>query len=246
MTDTITEIRYPRRRVIRHILKNIISTIFTLTSDFEVEGKENIPTSGPLLVCGNHFAFMDPLALIQVAPWPIEFVGGAQTPNAPKTVGWISKLFGVIPTYRGTGSRETLKSSESVLRQNGVLAIFPEGGSWATVLRPARPGTAFLAYRTGAPILPVGIDGLVGFIPKMRRGERIHVHLKFGKPFGPFTQFSSGRPSREEMDEVGHVIMKNISVLLPAESRGFYSDDPRIREAARGTEIYPWANAMEM
>lgn len=245
MTMTTNQIRYPRRRVIRHILKNGIRTLFSLTSDFEITGQENIPTGGPLLVVGNHFHFLDPLALIYAAPWPLEFVGGAQTPNAPKTVGWISKLFGVIPTYRGTGSRETLKSSESVLRQKGVLAIFPEGGSWATVLRPARPGTAFLAYRTQSPILPVGIDGLVGFVPKIRRGERVHVRLNFGKPFGPFVQNASGRPSRDEMDEVGHTIMKNISVLLPPEVRGFYSDDPRIREAARGTEIYPWANASE-
>ena len=241
----VRQIRYPRRRVVRFFLKNAITTLFKLTSTFEIEGQENIPTAGPLLVVANHFNFIDPLALIYTTPWPMEFVGGAQTPNAPKAVGWISKLFGVIPTYRGTGSRETLQSSESVLKQKGVLAIFPEGGSWATVLRPARPGTAFLAYRTGAQLLPVGIDGLVGFLPKIRRGERVNVQLKFGKIFGPFSRFQSGRPSREEMDEVGHTIMKNISVLLPPERRGFYSDDAAIRAAARGTEIYPWANQAE-
>ncbi|MPM70369.1 hypothetical protein SDC9_117324 [bioreactor metagenome] len=99
------KIRYPRRRVIRFFLKNSIAMLFNLTSTFEEEGRENIPTSGPLLVVANHFNFLDPLAVIHSAPWPIEFVGGAQTPNAPKTVGWISKLFEVIPTYRGTGSR---------------------------------------------------------------------------------------------------------------------------------------------
>jgi 1-acyl-sn-glycerol-3-phosphate acyltransferase len=239
-------IHYPRRRVVRRILKNVIAGIFKVTSTFEIEGVDNLPTGGPLLVVGNHFNFLDPLALIYATPWPLEFVGGAQTPNAPKAVGWISKLFGVIPTYRGTGSRETLQSSESVLKQKGVLAIFPEGGSWATVLRPARPGTAFLAYRTGAQLLPVGIDGLVGFLPRLRRGERSHVHLNFGKPFGPFTRFSNGRPSREEMEEVGNTIMRNISVLIPPENRGFYSDDPVIRAAARGTEIYPWADRAEL
>jgi hypothetical protein len=48
------------------------------------------------------------------------------------------------------------------------------------------------------------------------------------------------------MDEVGHTIMKNISLLIPPERRGFYSDDPVIREAARGTEIYPWADQSEI
>jgi len=242
---TTTEIHYPRRRFIRRLLKAGIAFAFGVTAQIEIEGRENIPTSGPLLVVGNHFHFLDPLALIHASPWPLEFVGGAQTPNAPLTVGWISKLFGVIPTYRGTGSRETLQSSESVLRQKGILAIFPEGGSWATVLRPARPGTAFLAYRTKAPILPVGIDGMVGFFQKLKWNKKVPVHIKFGKPFGPFDRLEGTRPRREEMDELGHIIMKNISYLIPPERRGYYSDDPAFREAARGTEIYPWATQAE-
>lgn len=239
------EIKYPRRQFIRTILKAGIALAFKVTANYEIDGLENVPSTGPLLVVGNHFHFLDPLALIHTTPWPLEFVGGAQTPNAPTTVGWISKLFGVIPTYRGTGSRETLKTSEEILRQKGVLAIFPEGGSWATVLRPARPGTAFLAYRTQARILPVGLDGLVGFFQKFKLGKRVRVKVKFGKPFGPFDKFSGSRPSREELDELGHVIMRNISNLIPPERRGYYSDDPLIREAARGTEIYPWATQAE-
>jgi 1-acyl-sn-glycerol-3-phosphate acyltransferase len=239
------KIRYPRRRVIRRILKNSIALVFALTADLKIEDRENAPTNGPLLVVANHFNFLDPLAVIQASPWPLEFVGGAQTPNAPSTVGWISKLFGVIPTYRGTGSRETLISSEDVLKQKGVLGIFPEGGSWATVLRPARPGTAFLAWRTNAQILPVGLDGLVGFFQKVQKGERPNVRVRFGKPFGPFTFNNAKRPSREELDEVGHTIMRNIAVLLPPEQRGYYSDDPVIRAAAKGTEIYPWATQSE-
>lgn len=241
----LKKIKYPRRLFVRRILKDGIALAFNLTANFEVEGKENLPAGGPLLVVANHFTFLDPLAVIHTTPWPLEFVGGNQTPNAPTSVGWISKLFGVIPTFRGTGSRETLVSSEEVLKQKGVLAIFPEGGSWATVLRPARPGTAFLAWRTNAPLLPVGIDGLVGFFKRVRQGERPVVNIRYGKPFGPFEFTNAKRPSREELDEVGHAIMRRISILLPGELRGFYSEDPAIRAAARGTEIYPWATQAE-
>lgn len=239
------KIKYPRRIFVRRILKDGIALAFNLLANFEVEGRENLPVGGPLLVVGNHFSFLDPLAVIHTTPWPLEFVGGNQTPNAPATVGWISKLFGVIPTFRGTGSRETLMSSTEVLKQKGVLAIFPEGGSWATVLRPARPGTAFLAWRTNSPLLPVGIDGLVGFFKRVRTGERPVVNIRFGKPFGPFTFTDNKRPSRTELDEVGHTIMRNISVLLPPDVRGYYSEDPKIRAAAKGTEIYPWATQAE-
>jgi 1-acyl-sn-glycerol-3-phosphate acyltransferase len=238
-------IQYPRRRAIRAILKTGIAMAFGVLADFEVEGKENIPSSGPLLVVANHFHFLDPLALIHTAPWPIEFVGGAQTPNAPGTVSWLSKAFGVIPTYRGTGSRETLLNAEAILKQKGVLAIFPEGGSWAQVLRPPRPGTAFLAWKTRAQILPLGLDGFVGFFKRIKFGERAHVKVKFGKPFGPLAASDSNRPGRDELDEIGHTIMRKISYLLPPERQGFYSPDPAIREAARGTEIYPWESTAE-
>jgi hypothetical protein len=47
------------------------------------------------------------------------------------------------------------------------------------------------------------------------------------------------------LDEIGHTIMRQIAELIPPERHGFYSDDPAIREAARGTEIYPWSDAVE-
>ncbi|KAF0109757.1 MAG: Uncharacterized protein FD147_2082 [Chloroflexi bacterium] len=239
------EIHYPRRRAIRTILKNGIALAFGFLAKFDVEGQENIPSQGPLLVVANHFHFLDPLALIHTAPWPLEFVGGSQTPNSPSTVSWFAKAFGVIPTYRGTGSRETLQTAEAILKQKGVLAIFPEGGSWAHVLRPARPGTAFLAWRTNARILPIGLDGLLGFFQRLKLGDRVHVKVKFGKPFGPVAGSNGSRPGREELEGIGHNIMREISELLPPERRGFYSPDPAIRNAALGTEIYPWANASE-
>jgi 1-acyl-sn-glycerol-3-phosphate acyltransferase len=238
-------IRYPRRRVIRAILKSGIALAFGILAQFEVIGKENIPSKGPLLVAANHFHFLDPLGLIHTAPWQLEFVGGAKTPNAPNSVGWLNKAFGVIPTYRGTGSRETLQNAEEVLKQNGVLAIFPEGGSWATVLRPPRPGTAFLAWRTKAKILPVGLDNFVGFFQRVKLGQPAKVKVTFGKPFDPAADLAGARPSREELDAIGHNIMKEISYLLPPERLGFYSPDPAIREAARGTEIYPWEYVTE-
>ena len=76
-------------------------------------------------------------------------------PNAPTFVTWLPKIYGYYPVYRGTGSRGALKAAAAILKQGGLLGIFPEAGSWAQVLRPARPGTAYLAAQTGVRILPV-------------------------------------------------------------------------------------------
>jgi len=215
---------YPRRRPIRWLMQRLSRMAFGAITELEVIGRENLPKHGPLIVVSNHFSFLDPALMVGIAPWPLEFLGGFRMPNAPPVVTWIPKMWGYFPVFRGTGagSLGALRAAEGVLSQGGVLGIYPEAGNWATVLRPARPGTAFLAARTGAPLLPIGCHGLLRVFPRLREGRRQHVTVRIGKPFGPFKV--SGR----------------IADLIPQEKRGHYSDDPVIREAAKGTEIYPW------
>jgi hypothetical protein len=122
---------------------------------------------------------------------------------------------------------------------------YAEGGNWATVLRPARPGTAFLAARTDALLLPVGLVGLNAVFPSLKRGRRAKIQFNIGKPFGPFKAEGQGQDHRAQLDEIGHEIMRHIAELIPSEKRGHYSNDPAIREAAQGTEIYPWADKIE-
>ncbi|OJX37964.1 MAG: hypothetical protein BGO78_07945 [Chloroflexi bacterium 44-23] len=245
MKSISTVYSYPRRRTVRTILKSLIHLLFATTADFEIVGKENLPSRGPLLMVGNHFSFLDPLAMIRIAPWGVEFLGGTQTPNAPRWTEWLRNMWGFIPVFRGSVSRETFSASERIISQNGVLAIFPEGGNWANVLRPARPGVAFLAVRTGAPIIPVGFDGLETFLPHLRKGKRSRITTRIGKQIGPFNLDIRGRENRGKLDELGHEIMKSISELIPPDKRGYYSNDPAIREKAKGTEIYPWDDIQE-
>jgi 1-acyl-sn-glycerol-3-phosphate acyltransferase len=239
------QIGYPRRRLVRGLLHRMARVAFFVLSDLHIEGRENLCQTGPLLIVANHFSYIDPVAMVRVAPWSLEFLGGFRNPGAPGYLTWIPKLWGFLPVFRGTASRYALQAAESVLRQKGILAIFPEGGNWATVLRPARPGAAFLAVRTGAPILPMGFEGLLGVFPALRKGKRARVTLRVGKPFGPFQATGRGRERRRQLDEIGHEIMRHIADLISPEWRGHYSDDPTIRAAAKGTEIYPWANAEE-
>jgi 1-acyl-sn-glycerol-3-phosphate acyltransferase len=236
---------YPRRRVLRSVLQRVAAAAMATLSNVKIIGRENMPNEGPLLVVANHFSFADPVAMVRVVPWPIEFVGGFEMPNAPSTVRWIPKVWGYYPVFRGSYSRYALRAAESVLAQGGVLGIFPEAGNWATVLRPARPGAAFLAARTGAPILPMGFDGLTEIFPRLGEGKRAEVTLRIGKPFGPFKVRGRGRKRRKQLEEIGHEIMQRIAELIPQERRGHYSDDPAIRAAAQGTEVYPWDDSPE-
>jgi len=126
-----------------------------------------------------------------------------------------------------------------------VLGIFPEGGSWATVLRPARPGSAYLATCTNAMVLPVGLDGLTDLFPSVRRGKRGKITFTIGKPFGPFFVSERGESDRKRLDELGHEFMRRIAELIPAERRGQFSEDAALRQAAIAAAVYPWENVQE-
>ncbi|NOY98462.1 MAG: 1-acyl-sn-glycerol-3-phosphate acyltransferase [Chloroflexi bacterium] len=244
MSAHSVDFKYPRRRVLRSILHKLSIAAFGLLADLEIVGQGNIPKAEPLLVVGNHFSFADPVAFVRLFSWPLEFVGGADMPHAPGAVKFIPALWGYYPLYRGTGSRGALKAAEKVLVRGGKLGIFPEGGSWAEVLRPARPGTAYLAARTGARLLPVGLVGLNDIFP-LRLGKRAKIAFRIGKPFGPFSVTGRGRERRRQLDEIGHEIMRRVAELLPQEKRGVYSDDPAIRAAAKEFEAYPWEDRRE-
>jgi 1-acyl-sn-glycerol-3-phosphate acyltransferase len=233
-----------RRVIVRPVLKFFIRLAFTLLVRFEVSGKENLPQRGPLIVVANHFNFLDPVVLINVLPYSTEFIGGTEMPNAPALARIFPMLYGILRVHRGSVSREALTNGENMVKKGGVLGIFPEAGSWAQVLRPARPGAALLAVRTGAQIVPLGLDGVENIFP-FRLGRRARVRINIGEPFGPFTEDIRGRDGREKLDGIGHSMMEGIKRLIPANKHGYYSDDPNIRLAARGTEIYPWDNITE-
>jgi 1-acyl-sn-glycerol-3-phosphate acyltransferase len=236
---------YPRRRLLRSVVSRVTRAIFSVISDFRVIDFENFPTEGPLLVVANHFSFLDPVAVVSIAPWPIEFVGGFRVPNAPPMVGWLRHLWGYYPVYRGTGSQTAFRATKAILAQNGIMGIFPEGTSAHHFLRPPRPGAAFMAVRSRTRILPMGMSGLTEVFPTLRRGQRAKVRIRVGEPFGPFEAPGRGRQRRERLNEIGDEIMQRIANLLPAHERGFYSENPAIREAVEDVDFYPWDEQAE-
>jgi len=238
----LAEIKYPRRLLIRSILKGLISAALHTFSDFEVIGAENIPEQGPLILTANHFSFADSIAMLHIAPASIEMFSGANPAFTPWWGKLLPRLWGVLYVYRGTGSRQAIRDAESILNQNGFFGIFPEGGAWAEMIRPARPGAAYLAAKTGAPILPVGFTGFNDVLP-LRFRNQSKVTIRVGKPYQPSPVTGRGRERREQLDALGDQFMKEIADLLPDHLRGKFSSSPVVREKAKEVEDYPWENA---
>ena len=235
---------FPKRAPIRLLFKSLIYLALSIFTKLEIQGKENRPKVGPYILVANHFSFADPVVLIRITPWKTNFIAGAVAGFAPAWAALFPKLWGAFWVHRGTGSRDALKLAEGWLKTGGVLNIFPEGGAWAQVLRPPRPGVAYIATRSNVPILPVGIVGLENLFP-LRLINRPVIKINIGKAFGPFEVKGRGRERRERLDEIGHAIMEKIAEQLPEDNRGRYSDDPEIRAAAKPFEAYPWDDAVE-
>ena len=226
--DYIEKYPWPRRRIIRGLLRFGINVVAGILVRWEVRGLENIPDKGPLLIVGSHFHFLDTVAPIRWTRWSLEFIGDFEMPNAPPIMRLFPNLWQTLKIEQGTPNFEALRASEAILQQNGVLVIYPEGHVHAGPLQRALPGAAYVALRMGVPILPMGTISdndwkLFKTIPEKRR--RLGVYTKIGKCFGPIESENRERPSRDEIRSAGKLIMTRIASLLPKEYRGKFDPD---------------------
>lgn len=227
--EMIKKYPWPRRRFIRRLLMTGIDLAGSILTRWEIMGKENIPAHGPLLVVGNHFHFLDTVAPIHSTHWPLEFIGDLVMPNAPPIMRVFPNAWQTLKIQQGSPNIEALQASQAILAQNGVLVIYPEGHAHSGPLQPALPGAAYMALRTGVPILPMGTISdndwkLFKTITEQKR--RLGITTRIGEVFGPIETSNPDRPTREEIKAAGHLIMTKIAALLPKEYRGEF--DPEL------------------
>jgi 1-acyl-sn-glycerol-3-phosphate acyltransferase len=219
---------WPRRRFIRGLFRIGINVIGSILTKWRVNGRENIPEKGPLLIIGNHFNFLDTVAPIHATRWPLEFIGDFVMPNAPPVMRIFPNAWQTLKIQQGTPNFEALNASEAVLEQGGVLVIYPEGHVHSGPLNPALPGAAFMALRTGVPILPMGTISdnnwkLFGTLTEEKR--RLGIVTNIGPVFGPLETKNPDRPSRAEIKAAGRLMMTKIAELLPKRYRGDFDPE---------------------
>ncbi|MFC1892535.1 lysophospholipid acyltransferase family protein [Chloroflexota bacterium] len=186
----------------------------------QVEGKKNVPRQGPLLVVANHVNAADPPLLAVSLGRKVLFMAKEELFRS-RFVGYFIRGYGAFPVHRGRLDRKALRSAHQLLEQGTALAMFPEGSrSPNGQLQPPLPGSALIAARSGAPILPVGIIGtkkLRGITWLLRR-PRITVNIGPAFSLPP----AGSRLTKAELAEHCNLIMKRIAELLPKEYRGDY------------------------
>jgi 1-acyl-sn-glycerol-3-phosphate acyltransferase len=146
-----------------------------------IEHPERVPASGAAIVAPNHKSFWDSFFIAAATRRKLRFMGKAELFQGP--FGRLLVRLGAFPVKRGESDAEALETAREILRQGGLLALFPEGTRIRDpeALGSPRRGAARLALETGAPLVPAAITGtqslFVGPLPKPRR-----VQVAFGEP----------------------------------------------------------------
>ena len=206
--------------------------IWSVTGRLTITGQEAMPPYGPLLVASNHLSFNDAGTLVVALPRPIVFLAKKELWNNPLGRFYCDAV-GAVPLDRQRGGGEALRYALDALQQDRAILMFPEGGISETgQLRRARTGLAWLALKTQAPILPVGISGSEKF-PAWRMPVPLSSwQVNIGTPFTP--PQIDGPITKPLLNSVTDMVMERIAALVPESYRGVYTDAlrPRLSDEA--------------
>ncbi len=178
-------------RVVASLIIGIAQVLFRPT----VKGRENIPLEGPVLIAPIHRSNVDFAFTLFMSRRKVFFMAKESIFRVP-LLGTLVTHLGAFPVKRGSADRESMSSAEEVLRQGHALVLFPEGTrKEGRSVHTLHDGAMFVAARTGATVVPVGIGGSDKAMPlgaKLPRPAKIRIVI--GKPILP--PVSDGRVSR--------------------------------------------------
>lgn len=190
--------------MIRSIVKFCVYIFCLLIFRVKTVGKENIQKNGPYILCANHTSNWDPLLLISSIKRKV-YIMAKEELFKNKFIKWLGKKCCVFPVKRGKKDIESIKFSLKVLKEEQILGIFPEGTRNGMRRNgKAQNGAAYLAIRTGVPVIPVAIQGT--FKPFTK------VKINIGKPI-TFEEYISKNPEKIVLDQVTKSIMDSIIEL---------------------------------
>jgi 1-acyl-sn-glycerol-3-phosphate acyltransferase len=187
----------PRPTVLYRIERAIFVTALWSWFRPKVTGREHVPETGPVILAPVHRSFAD----FGFAAFCTDRKLFFMTKDEMWKNKWLGKLLlsvGAFPVHRESADREALQRAEEVLRKGSVLVLFPEGTRReGHVVEDLMEGAAFLAARTGAPIVPVGIGGSDLAMPKGSHVPKPYtVQVVIGPALPPPPRTGGGRVAR--------------------------------------------------
>lgn len=222
--------------VARFVLLNLCRVILGL----RVEGAENVPRTGGLLLLSNHLHNADPVLICIATPRPVHFMAKRELMSVP-VIGRVIRFAGAFAVDRGRADRVAIRRAMATLDQGIAVGVFPEGTrSPSQQIERVLAGAGLIALKGGSPVVPLAITGSE-HLPfngskSGRRGlgaVRRGVTIRFGEPF-TVPPMVDGK--RTTADMAIDLIMLRIAAMLPERYRGIYSSSPRSSTTTLGSD----------
>lgn len=183
------------------IAKILLKFIMLFVFRIRVKGKENMVSDGGVIIAANHASNWDPVIIAQSAPRKLAFMAKSEL-FKNKFFGMIIKKLGAFPVQRGKGDIGAVKTALTILKDNRVMIMFPEGkrvkkGEKAEI----KPGVAMLATHARVPVVPVHISGKYRWMSK--------ITVTYGEPVY-FDEYYGEKLSIEKLQELSNSIMERV------------------------------------
>ena len=192
---------------VRKFVKGFLRTLYRIAYRMEITGEENKTKAGEkggFIICANHVNFLDAVAVVVFSKEKIRFIGKYDLARVG-IIRWLEHLFDVIPIKRNTQDLEAMKRSLKALKNGEILGIFPEGTRKGMAKKQKiKNGAAFMAIRSGVPVVPVGISG--SFKPFSK------VRITYGEPLD-LSKYKIKGQEKAGQEQATKEIMDNIVML---------------------------------
>jgi 1-acyl-sn-glycerol-3-phosphate acyltransferase len=211
-------------------MRSIVRFIMKLIADIEVHDVDKIP-SGNVIVAANHLGRLDTAVLLCVLDREDIIMPIAEKYKNHPLFGTIGRSANGIWLNRFEADYSALRKILERMKQGGLLTIAPEGTRSKTeALQEGKMGVAFLAGKSGYPVLPVAVTGTedLGVAENLKRLRRIKIVVRAGHQF--HIEVPNGKGREEAMRKATDEIMCRIGVMLPEKYRGVYAEHPRLKE----------------
>ena len=189
------------KRALRKIIKTVLSALYKIAFRVKITGQ--VPEEGSYILCCNHINYLDAAAIVLFNKRKVNFVAKEDLFRF-EILRWLGHLFDAIPIKRDMQDIEAMKRCLKVLKNGELLGIFPEGTRKGMEKNmKAKNGAAFMAIKSKAKVIPVGIHGT--FKPFSK------VYLNYGEPI------DLSEYNKDQLDEATEKIMSNIVMLTKKE-----------------------------
>jgi 1-acyl-sn-glycerol-3-phosphate acyltransferase len=201
-----------------------------LIADFELNGIDKLP-KGNVIVAVNHLGRLDTAVLLCVVDREDIIMPVAEKYRDHPIYGALGRAANAVWLNRFEADYSALRHILARMKQGGLMVIAPEGTRSRTeALQEGKMGVAFLASKSGYPIMPVALTGTEdrGVIENLKHFRRIKITVTAADPF--YITSPTGKGRDEAMRQATEEIMCQIAALLPEKYRGVYADHPRVKE----------------